>query len=248
MRINADHNITVATLSMTNRTSFKPETNMQNFLLSRYAESTGNNTKIIADFGTDIRDINMFSLVGTNLSENATITIGYSNTDPLIPDATIPLPLYTEVNQVWFFDTVQQWRYWVIDISDPDVQKLQIGYLDCGIYTQINYVEFPSQPSSELVDNPTQSATGQPFGQKGYEVFLFSMRAVGLSLADKLLIRTIWQTVGRVEPLLLFMREGLMENPLNRPQWTRITNDTFPFALDGAPLLYDSSLDFREVF
>ncbi len=250
MIILGDSQITNATIEGTNVLSFADEENLKVYQLSEKLKTTSGITKIILDFGSNDVDISAFALCGTNISSGATVSLCYSGTDITTPEETIPLPQFTNFNQVWIFDTVIQKRYWCVDISDPDPQDasaLELGFIYVGEYTQIGSVGFPHSPSLNIASNPSVSATGQGYGSKGYTARSIEFTAY----EDKDGIEDIFSIVKskqNIDPVLLIPFEDSLDNTLYPPMYCALTSDSYAYPMDGDASAYALNITATERF
>lgn len=250
MRILSDNQITSATITATNTLSFAAEEKMQIFQLADKFKASQGNTVITVDYGATPPPINCVALCGTNISSGATMTLSYSSTAPTTPEATISLPAFSNFNQVWFLVAALQKRYWVINISDPDPQGdngVNIGYLFMGQYVQLDQTEFPLTPTLGVISQPSTSATGQEYGSK-----ILNQESTEFSAfhdADELkTMLDIVRAKQNIDPVLLVPFEDSIDHPLYPPRYGVLSQDTYPYPMDGTPLYYRVSYTHRETF
>jgi len=119
----------------------------------------------------------MISLCGTNLSSSAVVEVSYSDTDIDSPDATVTMATFSTLNQVIFLGATHNKKYWRVSITDSTLSSLFIGYLYCGVYLDIPYVEFGHNAFLQVFSNSSFSPTGQQYGGKTYNALPFDLVA-----------------------------------------------------------------------
>lgn len=254
MRIIADNNITDATITATNELSFQNADKLKSFNLSDKLETTTNNTVIDIDFGMSSIPVDSVVLCGTNLSPSVSITVSWSDTAPSLPDGSKTLTDFSTFNQVVFLDSAETKRYWRITISDPapnnsdGSNRLFIGYIYIGQYTQVDAVEFPHTPSLNISSSPAISATRQGYGSKGYGYYSVDFTTIGLTFdkIDELL--QIVEEKQNIDRIVLIEYEDSITERLYRPKYGVLTGEGYPFAQDGNPGYYNLRFSFEERF
>ena len=254
MRIIADNNITDADITATNTLSFQDEEQLKIFQLAERFSTSTNNTDISLDFGTNIPVVDAIALCGTNLSEDSTINISYSNISPDIPEATIPITEFSTFNQILFLDVAQSKRYWVISISDPNPNnddgssRLSLGYIYIGKYTQIDYVEYPSEPSANYQSIGSSSYTRQRFGSRGYRYFTSTFTCTDLTYTDLEELIDLIDSKQNVEPVVLVEYEDNYTMSLYRPKYGYLATTEYQFPMQTSSGDYTLSFSFEETF
>ncbi len=251
MRIIADSIIGEAvSITATNIKSFADTDRMQNYHLVDKSEFNTGDTTITIDLGTCGCAVNALALCGTNISDGATLSLSYSDTSPLAPENTIPLPVFSSFNQVWFLDSELVKRYWVIDISDPspqDAAGINIGYIKAGVYTQVDAVIFPSEPVLNIADKPSVSPTGQGYGSKGVVIEDFAA-TIQTDEAGAEAILDIVRSNQRIEPVLWVPFEDSINKSLYPPRFGVLNTESYPYPVDGAFDLFQISISLSERF
>ena len=251
MRILADSQIgNAVSITATNVKSFAGTDKLQNYHLVDKTEINTGITQIIIDYGASPPPISSMALCGTNISPGATLSLGYSDTDPALPEMTIALPTFTTFNQVWFLSSTLTRRYWVIDINDPDPQDstgVEIGHIKTGVYTQLDGRIFPSEPTLLIDDSPSTSATKQEYGSKGVASDDYSF-TVQTDEAGTEELRDIVRSVQRIEPVLWVPFEDSLSKPLYPPRFGVFTSASVPYPVDGTFNLFQIALALSERF
>ncbi len=250
MRLCADSQITNADITWTNSRSFAPPEKLKIYQLVDKMRCTSGVTQGIIDFGDTENCINYVALCGTNISESATVTLGYSDTDPESPDETITLPVFTNFNQVFFLESTLCKRYWIIDISDPDPQDAagtEIGYLHVGQYMEFPLVEFPHTPALNLAGVISPSATYQEYGRKGTAPYSaeYPVQISGDEIDDVL---EKLEDIQNTDHVLIIPYEGSYSSRRYRPRYGILTGDSYEFPMVDNSDSYLLTIPFEERF
>ena len=248
MRLCADSQITNADITWSNSRSFAPPDKLKIYQLSDKMRCTSGMTQGVIDFGGTENCINYVALCGTNISSSATVTLGYSDTNPNIPEETITLPVFSNFNQVFFLPTALCRRYWVIDINDPDPQDsvgTEIGFLHIGQYRDFDLVEFPHTPAQNIFSTVSRSPSGQEYGRKGTVLYSaeypFHFKD---DEADDIL--DLFGEIQTTDHVVIIPYEGDYSSRRYRPRYGIITTEVHEFPMDGAPSLYRGIINFEE--
>jgi len=248
MRILGYSNITLADITATDIVSSTFTDKLKTFQLVDNMNTIANSTVIDLTFNTTEPEVNCVALCGTNLTSNAVITLSYSDTDIESPDASIVLPKFSTLNQVFFLTSVIQKKFWRITIEDSSLTTLFIGYIYIGKYLEFNTVEFPHTPGLNVVSNPSVNASGQGYGSKFYNANTVAFIFSGISYDDLVDILNIIQGKQNIDPVLLVEYEGSYELDLYRPKYGVLHLDSYPYPMVNDPLTYNLNVEFEERF
>jgi hypothetical protein len=247
MRILADSNITAASVTATNVLSATFTEKLKNFQLADKMITLTNDTDIDFTFNGVVPGINMIALCGTNLTPTAVVEVSYSDTDIETPDATISMTVFSTLNQVIFLGSVITKKYWRVSIVDTALTSLFAGYLYCGEYLDIPYVEFGHNAELNMFSNSSISPTGQGFGGKTYNALPvdFTMLLDYDLLNDYLAIKLDKQNV---DPVVLIEYIETYDNVLYRPKYGVLTNTEIPYPQNKNTLNYSVQDRLEERF
>ncbi|MCP4395347.1 MAG: hypothetical protein GY804_13935 [Alphaproteobacteria bacterium] len=247
MKILGDSNITSADITATNTVSSLQAERLKTFQLSDCMRTLSNSTVIDFTFNGTVPNIDCISLCGTNLTSNATIVLSYSNTDISSPDASISLPLYSILNQVFFLSTELNRKYWRLTIADTSLTTLQLGYLYTGVALDIPYVEFGRIPSMDIFSNPAVSMTGQGYGSKLYNSNSIDFNMyMDIDLLKKYL--AIKQVKQNIDPVLIVEYTESYDLDIYRPKYGVLINSENPYQKSHNHLQYSISDRLEERF
>ena len=237
MIILGDSNIATSTLSATNVLSATVAERIKNFQLTDKLTTLTNSTDILFTYNNEIPDINMISLCGTNLSENAVVTVSYSDTNISSPDGSVTMTTFSTLNQVIFLGSTLNKKYWRISISDASLSTIFIGYLYCGVYLDIPFVEFGHSAAIQVFSNSSLTATGQQYGGKTYNALSvdFSMILDYDLLNDYAAIKLEKQNI---DPVLMIEYIDSYDNVLYRPKYGVLINNEIPYPQNKNTLNY----------
>lgn len=246
----ADNQITNAEITATNPLSFAGEEKLQIFQLDNKFKASQGTTCITLDFGSDVPDIDMIALCGTNISSSATLSISYSDTTT--PGTPVTLPDFSTFNQVWILDTALNKRYWTIDIIDPDPQGdsavgVEIGYIYIGESIKINMVDFPHTPTLNLISIPSTSATGQEYGSKMFNQNTMEFTAT-FTRVELYEILSVIRQKQNIDPVVIVTYEDAIDDQLYPPRYGVLSADSYAYPMAGTPNLYEIALSHRETF
>jgi hypothetical protein len=247
VRILGDSQITNASISATNISSAGLTEKLQTFQLTDNMRTIGNTTIIDIDFAGDVNEVDAVALCGSNLSSNAVVSLSYSNTNIGTPDATIVLPQYSPLNQVFFLDSALEKRYWRISITDASISNLFIGYIYIGKYFQVPATAFGHGASFDMNSIPIVTPTGQGYGSKIYNSLPldFTMYLNYAELVEYLNIKEVKQNI---DPVLVVKYEDSLNLELYRPKYGVLVNESVPFPMIDDPLTYEVSDRLEERF
>lgn len=250
MRICADSQITNATITWSNSRSFSPPNKLKIYQLVDKMLCTSGVTRGIIDFGSTNNNVNYFALCGTNISSSATVTLGYSNLDPDTPELEIPLPVFTNFNQIWFLPSPINRRYWMVDISDPSPQDsvgTEIGFVHMGAYTQIDVVDFPHVPLLRIGSVQAASPTYQEYGRKGTNVrsgeYICNINGSQIDVVLEKLAE-----IQSVDHVVVVPFENDIANNRYRPRYGILTAESYDYSSDGSSNLAKIRIPFEERF
>jgi len=247
MIILADSNITSADVTATNVLAASFTEKIKNFQLTDKLVTLTNDTDIDFTFNGDIPSINMISLCGSNLTPTAVVEVSYSDTDINSPDATITMTTFSTLNQVIFLGSTLTKKYWRVSIVDTALSSIFVGYLYCGVYLEIPWVEFGHNASLDIFSNSSQTRTGQGYGGKIYNAFPvdFTMRLDYDTLNSYIAIKLEKQDVDRV---VIIEYVESYDNVLYRPKYGVLVNRNIPYPQTRNTLNYTVSDRLEERF
>lgn len=253
MRILANSVITDADITATNVLSFSGTEKLQIYQLDNKFKASSGTTQIVLDFGADTTNIDYVALCGTNISESATVTLGYSSSSPSSPEATISLPKWSTFNQIFMLDTALDKRYWVIDISDPDYQGddaigIEIGYLAIGKYKQFDDVVFPIGPSINILSELSTSATLQEYGTDTLDYWSSDFNIIARSDTVAADYVEYFRGLGNTEHCVIVERENYYDLALWPPHYGIITSTNYGYTADGNKGYYVFGVSAEERF
>jgi hypothetical protein len=247
MRILGDSNITAADVTATNVLAASFTEKLKNFQLTDKMITLTNETDIDFTFNGDIPGINQIVLCGTNLSPTAVVEVSYSDTDIESPDATISMQVFSTLNQVIFLDSVLTKKFWKVHVLDTGLSSLFVGYLYCGEYLDIPFVEFGHNAELNIFSNSSKSKTGQRYGGKTYNALPvdFTMLLNFDLLNDYIAIKLEKQNI---DPVVLIEYIETYDNVLYRPKYGVLANTEIPYPQNRNTLNYAIDDRLEEIF
>jgi len=247
MIILGDSNISAADVTATNVLSATFTEKLKNFQLTDKMVTLTNDTDIDFTFNGTIPDINMISLCGSNLSSSAVVEVSYSDIDINSPDATVTMATFSTLNQVIFLGSTLNKKYWRVSITDATLGSLFVGYLYCGVYLDIPYVEFGHNASMDIFSNSSLSPTGQQYGGKTYNALSvdFTMLLTYDKLNDYAAIKLEKQNI---DPVVIIEYVDSYDNVLYRPKYGVLISDSVPYPQNKNTLNYAISDRLEERF
>lgn len=247
MKILGDSNISDATMSATNIGFSGYVNKLQTFVLADNMRTLANSTVIDFQFDGTIPDIDTIALCGTNLTPTAVVTLTYAAVDIDIPDATIVLPTFSTLNQVFLLGAAVNKKYWRISISDTALTTIFIGYIYAGVALDIQFVEFGHTPDLSIFSNSAVTTTGQGYGSKLYNAFPVEFTML-IKLADLQSYIAILQEKQNIDPVLLIEYTDSYDVDLYRPKYGVLINEQTQYPLTGNNLTYSVTARLEERF
>ncbi len=247
MRILGDSQITNADITATSIVSTALTNKLKTFQLTDNMRTLSNTTQIDIVYNGTVPDVNAIGLCGTNLTPSSVVTVSYSNTNIESPDASVVLSKFSTLNQIMYFATSLNKKYWRIAITDTGNSLLFIGYIYMGEYFQVPLVKFGHSAALDIFSNSSVTNTGQGYGSKIYNSLPveFTMYANYADLAKYL---TIVQEKQDIDPVLIVEYEESYDQDLYRPKYGILSNTTTPFATSGTNYAYEISVRLEERF
>ena len=247
MKILGDSQITNATITATNLLAASFADKLKTYPLADNLRTLSNSTVIDLDFGTDKNPIDTISICGSNLTATSTMSVSYSDTNILSPDATVSMTIFSTLNQVVLLPTALSKRYWRISLSDSAVSKINIGFMYIGAALNIDSVEFGHGASLNIFSNYAVSKTGQGFGSKTYNALPvdFTMYLDYTDLESYLAIK---QANQNIDPVLLIEYPESYDSSLYRPKYGVLSGTEIPYPMVNNPLSYVISDRLEERF
>jgi len=247
MIILGDTNIASSDVTATNVLSATFTEKLKNFQLTDKMITLTNDTDIDFTFNGTVPDINMISLCGSNLTSTAVVEVSYSDTDIESPDATVTMSTFSSLNQVVFMGSVLNKKYWRVSITDSSLSSLFVGYLYCGEYLDLPYVEFGHNAALDMFSNSSLTPTGQQYGGKIYNALPveFTMMLDYDTLEKYLAIKQAKQNIDRV---LLVEYADSYDLSLYRPKYGVLISPEMPYPMRDDPKNYILSDKLEERF
>ncbi len=247
MKILGDSNITSADITATNTVSSIQINKLKTFQLADSMATTANSTVIDFTFNSTVPNIDTIAICGSNLTSNATVVLTYSNTSISSPDATISLPKYSTLNQVFMLSSTLNKKYWRLTITDTSLTTLSIGYIYAGVALDITYVEFGHVPSLDMFSNPAVSRTGQGYGSKLYNALPldFTMYMTIDLLKSYLAMKQVKQNI---DPVLVIEYIESYDVDIYRPKYGVLISTETPYPKSHNTLQYSISDRLEERF
>ncbi len=247
MRILGDSNITTATLTATNLDSAAFVNKLKTFQLVDKMITNANSTIIDLTYDPTEPPVNCVAICGSSLTATATISLSYSDTDISSPEATIALPTFSSLNQIFFLSSTLQKKYWRLTISDSSLSTIFIGYIYIGVYYQVPAVTFGHNAMLDIHSIPQQTETGQGYGSKRYNSMPLDFTTSG-DLTEITNLFTIIQNKQNIDPVLITEYEESYDLALYRPKYGVFSKTSYPFPMQNTPKFYAISLSFEERF
>ncbi len=247
MKILGDSNITAATITATNIVSASFTDKLKTYQLVDNMLTIANSTVIDLTFASTVPNIDCFALCGTNLTSSSTISLSYSDTDIESPDATVALPLFSTLNQIWFLSSTLNKKYWRVTITDTSLASIFIGFIYCGVCLDIPVVEFGHTPSLEFLSETGVTKTGQGYGVKIYNASNvdFTMLINYATLTSYFAIKQLKQNV---DPVLIVEYLESYNSDLYRPKYGVLSGTDIPYRSSRNNLQYSVSDTLEERF
>lgn len=250
MRILSDNTITNADVTGTNLYSYAGASNLKTFDLSKKMIAVIGETDIVLDFNADTSPVNCVVLCGSNLSSGASAVLSYSDTDPDIPELTIPLPKFSNFLQLWFLDSPVEKRFWKISISDPDPQGndgVELGYIYIGEYIQIRNIQYPHSPALVPSSSVAESTTKQRTGSKIVNYRTVDFVAASVTQEEASVLLNVVKDKMNVDPIVLITYEDGYEKALYPPMYGVLNSSSYSYPADGAPDDISITFNFEEI-
>lgn len=248
MKILYDNKITNATLTVSSENpDYTFSSGFNDTRLSRKARTTATSGQyILMDFGTPI-DVDYIGLLGSNISSGAVVFASGGSTSGTTSVSTTLTDYETYIGN---FSSTQSYRYWRVDIDDPDNTNtyIEIGQLYIG-----TALEMPPMPrgGQELPLMTTSTFAKSTGGQLyGDERLLY--REAKIAFADaimnnyKPLIDAFFREVQTIKPFILLVWENDLDE-IN-PIYCHLTTPLEWKKYNGEDILWNLSLEFSEVF
>ena len=175
------------------------------------------------------------------------MSVSYSDTNILAPDATVSMTIFSSLNQVILLPASITKRYWRISISDSAVSKINIGFMYIGESFNADSVEFGHNASLNIFSNYAVSRTGQGFGSKTYNALPvdFTMFLNYTNLESYIAIK---QANQNIDPVLLIEYPESYDSSLYRPKYGILSGTDIPYPMVDNPLSYAISDRLEERF
>jgi len=228
--------------------------NLKSYHLSKAFVFDGNSGNIIIDLLTAV-SIKDFSILGTNLTDSATITLEANASDVWTsPSFTTNLTLYSN-GVAEKQDIDESYRFWRLVVSDSTLTDLKLGY----IYIGNDRLQMAGmEPDIDLNYNNTTavsfSATQQTYADTGIEYFSSKFKFPIITdyetiidsktLATREDILEFWGFNKGATPIIL----RIFENSLNKvpPLIGMISQNTLRFKFDRTMGFYSLDFSFLE--
>lgn len=154
---------------------------------------------------------------------------------------------FSSLNQVIFLGSVLNKKFWRVSIVDTSLSSLFVGYLYCGEYLDIPYVEFGHDAALDIFSNGEITPTGQGYGGKIYNALPvgFTMLLDYDTLEKYLIMKQTKQNIDRV--LLIEYTESYGQS-LYRPKYGVLTRTEIPYPMRDNPENYILSDRLEERF
>ncbi len=192
--------------------------------------------------------LNRLYLANHNFTSAVTITLEGNDTDDWTSPSTSESVTY-QSGIIYHDFTSATHNYWRVVIDDPTNtdSTLYIGYMFMGEYFQLPSMSPDQTLEIETTSKSEISASGQVYGDTGYEFRNPTINFPTISNAQRLNLITMFQSVRNVYPFFMVLWNN--NKDVETVMYCKLDQDKLSFKKSGEinnP--YSVTLKFREVF
>lgn len=187
------------------------------------------------------------AIMGHNFVSDTVVHIQGNNTDVWTPPSLDQALTIVDGVIVGSF-TEATYAYWRITMTGgTGLTYFQIGACFLGTFLQLPGMKADQSIDDETTSVSTESASGQSYGDIGYDFRAPAINFPFVSDAQRATVRTIWETVHNVKPIIavIWSERTDMETAIyciidqNKISWKRTTSVLLPWSF---------TLKIKEVF
>lgn len=206
-------NSSIATLSSQNLAY--PVNNLDDVYGSQVMKFTGYaDENIVFDAGVgNTIDFDAIGIENHNFSSGVTITIQGNAADSWGSPSFDETVTYRENTIYQYYNTTSSYRFARLRIEDAgNSTALQIGYLSLGL--NVNFPSINSSIDLDTVNNGLSyiGDSGQAGGNSKWSGRVFTLQSDYITLAEKLVLRTIKETNGTYQPIFCMLYDDDYDN------------------------------------